>query len=66
MFKRAGRGYKRPFCINPDCSKFTPEEKRGYYKKAEDGAEKTTEKKTAKKSAAKKTAARKTTKKAEK
>ncbi len=65
MFKRAGRGYKRPFCINPECSNFTPEDKRGYYKKADEGTEKA-EKKTAKKSAAKKTTTRKTTKKAEK
>ncbi|MBQ7485338.1 MAG: type I DNA topoisomerase [Oscillospiraceae bacterium] len=36
MFKRAGRGFKRPFCINPDCSNFLPEEKRGYYKKADE------------------------------
>ena len=38
MFKKAGRGFKRPFCINPACSNFLPEEKRGYpKKKAEDG-----------------------------
>ncbi len=30
MFKRAGRGFKKPFCINPVCSNFLPEEKRGY------------------------------------
>ena len=37
MFKKAGRGFKRPFCINPACSNFLPEEKRGYpRKKAED------------------------------
>ncbi len=33
MFKLSGRGYKRPFCINPDCSNFTPEDQRGGYKK---------------------------------
>ena len=40
MFKKAGRGFKRPFCINPDCANFTPEEKRGGYRKkaaAKDG-----------------------------
>ena len=59
MFKRAGRGYKRPFCINPDCSNFLPEDKRGYYKKPDEAAE-TAEKKPAKKTTAKKTAAKKT------
>ena len=40
MFKKAGRGFKRPFCINPDCANFLPEEKRGYpRKKTEDGAQ---------------------------
>ena len=39
MFKKAGRGFKRPFCINPACSNFLPEEKRGYpKKKTEDAA----------------------------
>ena len=33
MFKKSGRGFKRPFCINPDCPNFTPEEKRGGYRK---------------------------------
>lgn len=48
MFKRAGRGYKRPFCINPACSNFLPEDKRGYYKKAEENTSKTGKKSTAK------------------
>ncbi len=61
MFKRAGRGFKRPFCINESCSNFTPEEKRGYYKKADEAAEKAGEKKT-RKTAARKTAAKKTAK----
>ena len=30
MFKKAGRGAKKPFCINPECSNFLPEDKRGY------------------------------------
>ena len=24
MFKKAGRGAKKPFCINPACSNFLP------------------------------------------
>ena len=69
MFKKSGRGFKRPFCINPDCANFTPEDKRGGYKKkaaaepkeggeAAEAAEKA-EKKTVKKTAAKKPAAKK-------
>ena len=64
MFKKAGRGYKRPFCINEACPNFLPEEKRGYPKKPAAGeageaadAAKAAEKKPA---AAKKTAAKKT------
>ena len=44
MCKKSGRGFNKPFCINPECANFLPEDKRGYHKKAED----TTEKKTAK------------------
>jgi DNA topoisomerase-1 len=78
MFKRSGRGYKRPYCINPNCSNFLPEDQRGYPKKKTDeksesagiaeAAEKTAAKKpadkkpTAKKATAK-TAAKKTGKK---
>ena len=73
MFKKAGRGAKKPFCIHEDCSNFTPEEKRGGWQKPAEGetAEKKPAKKTAakktmtKKTTAKKTAARKTAKKAE-
>ena len=36
MFKLSGRGFKRPFCINPECSNFLPEDKRGGYKKKAD------------------------------
>ena len=44
MFKKAGKGFKRPYCINPACSRFVPEDQRGYVKKkntetAEEGAE---------------------------
>ena len=33
MFKKAGKGFKRPYCINPACSRFVPEDQRGYVKK---------------------------------
>ncbi len=47
MFKKAGKGRNKPFCVNEQCSNFLPEDKRGYYKKtakAEDGEEKETKK----------------------
>ena len=58
MFKKAGKGRNKPFCINPDCSNFLPEDKRGYYKKktAEEGE---AEVKPTKKAAAKKTTRKK-------
>ena len=58
MFKKAGKGRNKPFCINENCPNFLPEDKRGYYKKktAEEGA---SEEKPAKKTAAKKTTTRK-------
>ena len=34
MFKKAGKGFRKPFCINPECANFLPEDKRGYVKKA--------------------------------
>ena len=76
MFKLSGRGFKKPFCINGNCSNFLPEDQRGYRKRKEnaegqgeaDQAAQTPEnakaagkKATAKKTAAKKTAAKKTT-----
>ena len=39
MFKRSGRGYRKPFCINEACPNFLPEDKRGYKKKTADGGE---------------------------
>ena len=33
MFKKSGRGFNKPFCINEECSKFVPEDKRGYKRK---------------------------------
>jgi len=76
MFKKSGRGYKRPFCTNPECSNFTPEEKRGGYKKKTEGepeeakpskaasGKSTATKKSKAKSSGGKSPAKKTTKKA--
>ncbi len=65
MFKKSGKGRMKPFCVNETCSKFLPEDQRGYYKK------KTTSEGTEGEPAGepgareeKKTAAKKTTKKA--
>ncbi len=70
MFKKSGKGFNKPFCINPECANFLPEDKRGYRKKAEDDAEKKPAKtagKTGTKTAAKTTkTAAKTTKTAAK
>ncbi|MBR5471618.1 MAG: type I DNA topoisomerase [Oscillibacter sp.] len=66
MFKKAGKGFKRPYCINPACSNFLPEEKRGYTKKAaaaEKKEEAAAEKEAAKKETAKKSAAKQTAEK---
>ncbi|MFI3250324.1 MAG: type I DNA topoisomerase [Eubacteriales bacterium] len=75
MFKKSGRGAKKPYCINETCSNFTPEEKRGGYRKKaanqdtnpltgekpeEEPAKKKTTKKTATKTAAKKATTTKT------
>jgi DNA topoisomerase-1 len=37
MFKKSGKGFKKAFCINEECPKFVPEEKRGYRKKTAEG-----------------------------
>ena len=70
MFKKSGRGFKKPFCIHEGCPNFTPEKKRGGWKRktADDAGEAGSESGTApeekqpeaKKTAAKKTAAKKT------
>ncbi len=64
MFKKAGKGFKRPYCINPACPRFVPEDQRGYVKKpaanAEDAEAAGTEESAEKKPAAKKTAAKST------
>ncbi len=65
MFKKSGRGAKKPYCVNEGCSNFTPEEKRGGWQKKPAASEGeaapagTAEK--PKKAAAKKTTAKKTT-----
>ena len=80
MFKKAGKGFRKPFCINPACSNFLPEDKRGYPRKpaSEESKEGETaetaeaaepsgeqaEEPAAKKTAAKKPAAKKTAAKA--
>ena len=67
MFKKSGRGAKKPYCINEECSNFTPEEKRGGWVKkpaAEGESEQApaeAEEKPKKSAAAKKTTAKKST-----
>ena len=59
LFKKSGKGRMKPFCINETCSKFLPEDQRGYYKKKttaeSEEAASAEETKTTKKAAAKKT-----------
>ena len=78
MFKKAGKGCKKPFCINPECPNFLPEDKRGYPKKpaaesaaetaetneTAEGTDEQAEKTAVKKAAAKKPAAKKNAAKA--
>ena len=67
MFKKSGKGFRRPFCINETCSNFTPEEKRGgWRKKAESGEDAGEKPAEEKKPAAKKPAAAKKTSAAKK
>ena len=49
MFKKSGRGRMKPFCINDTCENFLPEDKRGYYKKADKAEEEKKPAKTTKK-----------------
>lgn len=67
LFKKSGRGRMKPFCVNEKCSRFLPEDQRGYYKKkteatpeAQDASTEKPEKKAAAKKPAAKTAAKKT------
>ena len=76
MFKRSGKGAMKPFCANPECSNFLPEDRRGYRRKstatgeaatAESNAEAAAEaaqKQAEEKKAAKKAAAKKPAEKA--
>ena len=67
MFKKSGKGARKPYCINEQCSNFTPEEKRGGWKKKEASAEgepaPAEAEEKPKKATAKKPGAKKTTKK---
>ncbi|MGM9641196.1 MAG: type I DNA topoisomerase [Faecousia sp.] len=82
MFKKSGRGRMKPFCVNPACENFLPEDQRGYYRKktaenpesgepetapeTEEKPESASKKTPAKKTAAKKTSGRTSKKKVEK
>ena len=71
MFKKSGKGRMKPFCVNEKCSRFLPEDQRGYYKKktaseavegepaGEPGEPEKTKKAAAKKEPAKKATAKK-------
>ena len=68
MFKHAGRGPLKSFCINEECPNFVPEEKRSYKKKTpakKTAARKTSAKKSASKTAGEKKTTAKKTKKTE-
>ena len=76
MFKRSGKGAMKPFCANPECSNFLPEDKRGYRRKSpatgeaataesnDEAAAEAAQKQAEEKKAAKKTAAKKPAEKA--
>ena len=73
LFKKSGKGRMKPFCINEHCSRFLPEDQRGYFKRNGDDPaqqsqteqEEKNEKETTKKAETKKASAKKsTTKKA--
>ncbi len=34
LFKKSGRGFQKAFCVNEHCSRFVPEDKRGYKRKS--------------------------------
>ena len=65
MFKRSGRGARKPFCINEKCPNFLPEDQRGYPKRkaasAAEGQEGEAKQDATAESAEKKPAAKKTT-----
>ncbi|MDR2420802.1 MAG: type I DNA topoisomerase [Oscillospiraceae bacterium] len=49
LFKKSGRGAKKPFCVNETCALFVPEDKRGGYKKKTETAGENAGKSAAKK-----------------
>ena len=61
LFKKAGRGPLKSFCINEECPNFVPEDKRGYKRKSPEEKSESAKKTTAKKTAAKKTTAKSST-----
>jgi DNA topoisomerase-1 len=65
LFKKSGRGFKKPFCVNEKCASFLPEDQRVYKKKTEEPAagEEKAPAKTVKKAPAKKKTPAKTAKK---
>lgn len=69
MYKRSGRGAKKMFCANPECSRYVPQERKTKTSEDEEKKEtkkitkKATTKKVAKKTTAKKSTTKKTTKK---
>jgi len=70
LFKKSGKGRMKPFCINEKCSRFLPEDQRGYYKKksaeSKDGEPEKAEKTAKAAKSSKKSAPRKTAKGAQK
>jgi DNA topoisomerase-1 len=63
MFKKSGRGFKKHFCANENCSAFVAEDKRGGYRRKDGGQAKTEEASAAEKPAVKKTLPKPKTKK---
>lgn len=49
LFKKSGRGRMKTFCVNEKCSRFLPEDQRGYYKKKTEGGQPVSDKKEEKK-----------------
>ncbi len=63
LFKKSGRGFQKPFCVNEQCSRFVPEDKRGYKRKTAESPEEAEAKPAEAAEAPKKPAAKKTAKK---
>ncbi|MDR1588583.1 MAG: type I DNA topoisomerase [Oscillospiraceae bacterium] len=41
LFKKSGRGSKKPYCVNEKCKNFLPEDQRGYRKKTDSDSART-------------------------